>query len=402
MRSSRGASVSTCTQPSNDLPLVSTRSLYTCEMSDQDSNSVFDINDLMTEFLTKYHLVLDNNPNNFVEVYATFHGLNALNVSFYVNNMCVKVIHHTLDSEGNFTLSNIVEIRRHKLNEDNQMVEIVYNGNAIYTYPIVRNLNDQEPGNNNDEDQMDAESLPELEPPGDYDYSVHDVVESDEELPSDYEEPVPFVDESEDSDEELCLWERILKSIVNRKSSLLNLSPSKSVSVDYRPGEDTPHSPVNSEDGLLQECSSPEVGSEIVSEDGLLQRCNTPPSPSMLSDLFGRSNPPSPLPPNPPSPLPSPHMSDDEEDVLMLSSIFGESDPPSPRISGFGSSESNPPSPIGNRPESPEPVIVNGYPIFMGQRQPSDPSSDRDPDEFAEFVIIDDRIDKIEDETIEE
>ena len=263
MRSSREASVSTCTQPSNDLPLVSTRSLYTCEMSDQEC-----------------------------------------------------------------------------------------------------------------------------------------LIKSDEELPSDYEEPVPFVDESDDSDEELCLWERILKSIVNRKSSLLNLSPSKSLSVDYRPGEDTPHSPVNSEDGLLQECSSPEVGSEIVSEDGLLQRCNTPPSPSMLSDLFGRSNPPSPLPPNPPSPLPSPHMSDDEEDVLMLSSIFGESDPPSPRISGFGSSESNPPSPIGNRPESPEPVIVNGYPIFMGQRQPSFLSSDRDHDEFAEFVIIDS--DRIEDETIEE
>ena len=356
-------------------------------MSDQESNSNFDINDLMTEFLTKYHLVLDNSPNNFVEVYATLHGLNTLHVSFYVNNMCVKVMHHTLDSEGNFTLSNIVEIRRHKLNDDNQMVEIVYKGDAIYTYPIVNNLNDQEHGNNRDEDQMDAESLPELEPPGDYDYSVHDYVfESDEELTSDYEEPVPFVDESDDSDEE----------------RIETAAAAATVSVDYRPGEDTPHSPVNSEDGGLQECSSPEVGSEIVSEDGLLQRCNTPPSPSMLSDLFGRSNPPSPLPPNPPSPLPSPHMSDDEEDVLMLSSIFGESDPPSPRISGFGSSESNPPSPIGNRPESPEPVIVNGYPIFMGQRQPSDPSSDRDPDEYAEFVIIDDRIDRIEDETIEE
>ena len=164
MRSSREASVSTCTQPSNDLPLVSTRSLYTCEMSDQESNSNFDINDLMTEFLTKYHLVLDNSPNNFVEVYATLHGLNTLHVSFYVNNMCVKVMHHTLDSEGNFTLSNIVEIKRHKLNEDNQMVEIVYKGDAIYTYPIVNNLNDQEHGNNRDEDQMDAESLPELEP----------------------------------------------------------------------------------------------------------------------------------------------------------------------------------------------------------------------------------------------
>ena len=111
----------------------------------------------------------------------------------------------------------------------------------------------------------------------------------------------------------------------------------------------------------------------------------------MLSDLFGRSNPP--------SPLPSSHMSE-EEDVLMLSSIFGSSDPPSPRISGFGSSESNPPSPIGNRPESPE--LENGYPIFMGQGLPSNPPSDRDPDEYAEFVINDDRIDRVEDETIEE
>ena len=325
-------------------------------MSDQDSNSCFDINDLMTEFLTKYHLVLDNSPNNFVEVYATFHGLNALNVSFYVNNMCVKVIHHTLDREGNFTLSNIVEIQRHNLNEDNQMVEIVYNGNAIYTYPIVRNLNDQEPNNNNDEDQMDAESLPELEPPGDYDEPVPDVEESDEELPSDYEEPVPFVDESDDSDEEpieaaaaassadakvdvqetlprlepACHCDPFLITVDGSDEELIEAAAATStdakvdvqkVSVDYRPGYDTPHSPVGSEDGLLQGCDTPEVGSEIGSEDGLLQGCNTPPSPSMLSDLFGRSNPP--------SPLPSPHMSE-EEDVLMLSSLFGSSNPPAP------------------------------------------------------------------------
>ena len=73
----------------------------------------------MTEFLSNYHLVLDNNAENYVEVYATFNGLNGLNVSFYVNNRCVKVIQHTLDREGNFSLSNIVEIQRHNLNEDN-------------------------------------------------------------------------------------------------------------------------------------------------------------------------------------------------------------------------------------------------------------------------------------------
>ena len=77
-------------------------------MSEQDSNSCFSVSDLLTDYLSNYHLVLDDDPENYVEVYATFNGLNGLNISFYVNNMLVKVMQHVLDSECNISLSTLV------------------------------------------------------------------------------------------------------------------------------------------------------------------------------------------------------------------------------------------------------------------------------------------------------
>ena len=340
-------------------PLLSTL----VKMSEQDSNSCFSVSDLMADYLANYHYVLDDDAENFVEVYATFNGLNGLNISIYVNNMLVKVMQHVLDSECNFSLSSIVEIQRYNLNDNNQMIDIIYNGSAIYSYPHVRRPNDQRPDSDTNEDPMDTESLPELEP-ADHDEPVPDVEGSDEEPveaaaassadakvdvpeslpelePADHDEPVPDV---EGSDEEPV--EAAAASSTDAKVDV------QKVSVDFQPGYDTPHSPVGSEDGLLQGCDTP----------------------------F--------------SPLPSPLMSEEEDD-LMLSSLFGSSNPPSPRLSGFGSS--NPPSPIGNRPQSPE--LENGYPIFMGQGLPSDPPSDLYPDEYAEFVI---NADRVEDDAIEE
>ena len=307
-------------------------------MSEQDSNSCFSVSDLMADYLANYHYVLDDDPENFVEAYATFNGLNGLNISIYVNNMLVSVKHHVLDSEGNFSLSSMVEIQR-----SDEMIDIIYNGSAIYSYLHVRRPNDQRPDSDtNDavnpedsEDPMDTESLPELEP------ADHDELVPEE--PTAEAATASYVPDVEGSDEEPV--EAAAASSADAKVDV------PKVSVDFLPGYDTPHSPLGSEDGFLQGCDTPY------------------------------------------SPLPSPLMSEEED--FMLSSLFGSSNPPSPRLSGFGSS--NPPSPIGNRPQSPE--LENGYPIFMGQGLPSDSPSDLYPDEYAEFVI---NADRVEDDAIEE
>ena len=110
-------------------------------MSNKDSNSCFQLEDLMNDYYSSgFHYVLDPDPDNFVEAFATFHGLNGLRVSFSVNNRTVSVQNHVLDNNGNFSLSSMVNIVRTNLSDNTSMIDIIYNPSVIYSYPHVHPL----------------------------------------------------------------------------------------------------------------------------------------------------------------------------------------------------------------------------------------------------------------------
>ena len=244
----------------------------------------------MADYYTNgFHYVLDADPDNFVEAFATFNGLNGLTISFYVNNMTVSVRNHVLDSNGNFSLSSMVDIQRSNLNDNTRMVDIIYNQSVIYSYPHVHRPNDQPDSDtseavNPEEDPMDqsdgdSESLPELEP------SDHDEALVAEEPAA--EAAAASSADAEGSDEPAAT----------------------AATVEFLPGYDTPHSPLGSDDGFLQGYDTPH--SPLGSDDGDFMG---------FSSLFGYSNPPSPSEDRPPTP--------DVDDGYSMDGMAG-SNPPS-------------------------------------------------------------------------
>ena len=144
-------------------------------MAKKDSNSCFDLDDLMNDYYSSgFHYVLDPDPDNFVEFFATFLGQNGLQVSFSVNNRTVSVQNHILDNSGNFNLSNMVNIERYNLTDNTSIIDIIYNRSVIYTYPHVQPPNDPSNSDTSDSENpeeepmdqfdSDSESLPDLEP----------------------------------------------------------------------------------------------------------------------------------------------------------------------------------------------------------------------------------------------
>ena len=286
-------------------------------MSEQDSNSCFDINDLMADYYANnYHYVLDSDPENFVEAYATFNGLNGLTISFYVNNMTVSVRNHILDSEGNFSLSSMVEIQRSNLNENTRMIDIIYNQSVIYSYPIVRRRpNDQTDSDTNDavnpeDDPMDqsdddTESLPELEP-ADHDEAL---------VP---EEPAAEATAASSADAKGSDKPAEAATASSADAKVSDEPAATTETVDFLPGYDTPHSPLGSDDEFLQGYDTPY--SPLMSDEEDFR----------LSSLFGYSNPPSLIEDRPQTP--------DVEDGYSMDGMAGSnpqsdqglpSDPPS-------------------------------------------------------------------------
>ena len=277
-------------------------------MSDnKDSNSCFNIEDLMADYYANgFHYVLDPDPDNFVEAFATFNGLNGLTVSFSVDNRTVSVQNHVLDNNGNFSLSSMVDIQRTNLNDNTRMIDIIYNRSVIYSYRHVHTPNDpsdsdtseaeNDPGEEPmDQSDSDSESLPDLEP------SDHD------EAPVAEEPAAEAAASSADAEEPAAT----------------------AAAVEFLQGYDTPYSPLGSDDEFLQGYDTPY--SPLVSDDEDFLGFSSlfdPPSDDILPypdvddgysmDGMAGSNPPSDhgLPSDPPSDdiLPYP----DEDDFFII------------------------------------------------------------------------------------
>ena len=278
-------------------------------MSNKDSNSCFQLEDLMNDYYSSgFHYVLDPDPDNFVEAFATFNGLNGLRVSFSVNNRTVSVQNHVLDNNGNFSLSSMVNIVRTNLSDNTSMIDIIYNRSVICSYRHVHTPNDP-----SDSDTSEAENDPGEEP--------MDQSDSDS-------ESLPDLEPS-DHDEEPVAEEPAAEAAAS--SADAEEPAATAAAVEFLQGYDTPYSPLGSDD-----------------EDFL-----------GFSSLFGCSNPPSEhgLPSDPPSPSGDRPPSPDDEDGYSMDGMAG----------------SNPPSDHG---------------------LPSDPPSDDRypyPDEDDFFIIIADR-----------
>ena len=280
-------------------------------MAKSDSKSNFDIDDLMNDYYSNgFHYVLDPDPDNFVEVFATFLGQNGLQVSFSVNNRTVSVQNHILDNNGNFNLSNMVNIERYNLTDNTSMIDIIYNRSVIYTYPHVHPPNDRSNSDTSDSEEpeeepmdqsdSDSESLPDLEP------SDHD------------EEPVAEEPAAEAA----------------ASSADAEEPAATAAAVEFLQGYDTPYSPLGSDDedflgfSSLFGCSNPPSDHGLPS-DPLSPSDDRPPSPdedAYSMDGMAGSNPPSDhgLPSDPPSDdrLPSPDHAVDSLDGSSSTDFF--------------------------------------------------------------------------------
>ena len=76
-------------------------------------------------------IILDRNPDNFVEVSGSYQGTNAIQIGIRVNHRVVSVHTHILDGSGEFTLANlanIVQIERSEPDSLNRReIRLVYN-----------------------------------------------------------------------------------------------------------------------------------------------------------------------------------------------------------------------------------------------------------------------------------
>ena len=98
-----------------------------------ESNSNFTIEDLMNS--RNVNIILDSNPDNFVEVSASYLGTNAIQIGIRVNCRVVSTQTYILDAHGEFNLANIVQIDRSEPDNLNRReIRVVYNREVVYTY----------------------------------------------------------------------------------------------------------------------------------------------------------------------------------------------------------------------------------------------------------------------------
>ena len=204
-----------------------------------------------------FHHILDSNPDNFVEVYASFLGINALQVGISVNNQTVSVQTHILDARGQFNLANMVNIDRSNLTSNMRQIDIIYNRAVVYTYSYIQPPND--PSSSDSEEE--SESL--LDP--------NDPSSSDSEEEPAAEEPAAAAAEEEPAAAAASSSDAGASASPRPSTSSADTAaaPEPTDAVEFLPGMDTPFSPLGWDDSSSLDGSLDGMAGSDDAVDGL-------------------------------------------------------------------------------------------------------------------------------------